>query len=450
MSVTPTAREPVDALPPPAPPPRRRRSLAGTIAHSSAANIAVPLSAILTGPLLARVLGAEGRGELAAVLSPVLLVALIGTLGMPEAVVYAVARRQAPVRRILRSGLVIGVGSGVISAVALFLLAPVLLRNAPEHVALLRWLCLVVVVVLTMGAVRAVAQGLRRFDVTIWERWLSVLTRVPLLFVLAFAGGLTVASAAWVTNLTAVASMLVLWLALRQPYSAVEDPDGLTRRLLVYGAQSWTGTVASILVLRLDQVLLAPLVGSAELGYYAVAVSLAEVPATLSIAVRDVIFSAAAGDQDPHLVARASRMLLLVTAGSAAAGVLLAPALLPLVFGSEFRPAVEMAQILFLSGVPSATSAVIGAGLLSAGKPGARSVALIAGLVVNVTLLVALVGPLGAIGAAWATVGAYIAISTLVLLRFRATTGIPVGDCVVPTRDDVRDLVAIGRRLARL
>jgi O-antigen/teichoic acid export membrane protein len=143
-------------------------------------------------------------------------------------------------------------------------------------------------------------------------------------------------------------------------------------------------------------------------------------------------------------------MLLIITATGAAVGALVAPYLLPLVFGDEFRPAVGMSQVLLLAGVPSAATAVLGAGLLSVGRPAARSLGLVAGLVVNVILLLALVGRLEALGAAWATVGAYVTISSVALFRFSAASGIPVRECVVPGPRDVRDLVAIGRRLLRL
>ena len=73
--------------------PRRRRpsSLGATVARTTAANVAVPLSALLTGPLLARYLGPADRGTLAAVVVPLTLVTLLGAVGLPEAVTYAVA-----------------------------------------------------------------------------------------------------------------------------------------------------------------------------------------------------------------------------------------------------------------------------------------------------------------------------------------------------------------------
>ena len=142
--------------------------------------------------------------------------------------------------------------------------------------------------------------------------------------------------------------------------------------------------MASILVLRLDQAVLAPLVGAAQLGFYAVAVSLAEVPSTLQLAMRDVMFATATDRRDPHLIARSNRILMLLSAGLAAVGAIACPLVLPLLFGDAFDPATGMAQILFLACIPAGIGMIVGAGLLSVGRPRARSVAQVAGLAVNV------------------------------------------------------------------
>ena len=321
---------------------RRRRpsSLGATVARTTAANVAVPLSALLTGPLLARYLGPADRGTLAAVLTPLALVTLLGAVGLPEAVTYAVASRLAPLRQVLRAGLAIGLVSGVVSAAVIWPLAPVLLRNSPDQVGLMRWMTVLVVASMAMAAVRAAAQGRGRFDLSNAERWLSVITRLPLLVLLAVTGALTVTSAAWATYATGVVAMLVLWLVLRERDDPPVAPVArLERKLLSFGAQAWIGTVASILVLRLDQAVLAPLVGAAQLGFYAVAVSLAEVPSTLQLAMRDVMFATATDRRDPHLIARSNRILMLLSAGLAAVGAIACPLVLPLLFGDAFDPA---------------------------------------------------------------------------------------------------------------
>ena len=434
-------------------PARRRRrpaSLGATVARTTAANVAVPVAALLTGPLLARYLGPADRGTLAALLTPLALVTLLGAVGLPEAVVYAVASRLAPLRQVLRSGLAIGLVSGALSALVIVLLAPLLLRNSPEHVPLMRWMTVLVVISMAMAAVRAAAQGRRRFDLVNAERWLSVLTRLPLLVALALGGALTLDSAAWATYGTGVVSMMVLWLVLRERDDRPVAPQPrLGRQMLTFGTQAWVGTIASVLVLRLDQAILAPLVGAAQLGFYAVAVSLAEVPATLQLAMRDVMFATATDRRDPHLIARSNRVLILLSGGMAAAGLAVCPWVLPLLFGDAFVPATQMAQALLLACIPTGIAAIVGAGLLSVGRPRARSVAQLCGLAVNVGLLLALVGPLGAIGAAWAAVGASTFIALVSVAQFTRHTAVTVRECVVPGRGDVETIVQLAARFAR-
>jgi O-antigen/teichoic acid export membrane protein len=409
----------------------RAGSLSAVVARTTAANVAVPISALVTGPLLARYLGVADRGALAAVLAPLQLVTMLAAIGMPEAVAYFVAGRRAPLGQALRIGLALGLASGLVAAAALIVLAPVLLRKAPEYIGLMRWMCVLVVISMAM------AQGMRRFDLMNAERWISVVTRLPLLAVFAVAGALTVPSAAWITYGTGAAAMAVLWFILREPSEAVAPDPQLARRLLAFGMPAWLGSVATYLVLRIDQALIAPLVGVVELGYYAVAVSLAEVPSTLHLAVRDVMFATATNRGDPSLIADSSRILIAVTAAFAVVGAALCPWVVPLLFGEGFAPAVRMSQILLFAGIPAGVSTAVGAGLLSAGQPRARSIAQVAGLIVNVGLLFVLVPPLGAIGAAWTAVVSYTLIAALSVYLFARHTPVRAADCLMVRRGDL-------------
>src|SRR4051794_12288366 len=57
------------------------------------ANMVIPATALITGPVLARALGPEGRGVFAAVTQPLLLVGVLGTLGLQDALTQFLARR---------------------------------------------------------------------------------------------------------------------------------------------------------------------------------------------------------------------------------------------------------------------------------------------------------------------------------------------------------------------
>src|SRR3954465_10355366 len=72
---------------------RRGRGELTQVASLVGANMFIPATALITGPILARALGPEGRGIFAAVTTPLLLASLLGTLGLQDALTQFLARR---------------------------------------------------------------------------------------------------------------------------------------------------------------------------------------------------------------------------------------------------------------------------------------------------------------------------------------------------------------------
>lgn len=430
---------------------RRPWSLASAVLRVSLSNLAIPASAFATGPILARTLGPAGRGELAAVLAPLALVTALFSFGLPEALTYVVATRRASVASAARIGVIVGALSGVIALVVILLVLPTLLHRYPHAHGLLTTLALTLPVLMGVGALRAVAQGRQRFDLVIRERWFSVVVRLALICAFAAAGTLTVSKAAWATHGVAVAAtiMLIPITRERRARDLSSAPSRLAPYVVRYGARTWFGTLSTLLILRLDQALLVPFAGARQLGFYAVAVSIAEVPATALLAVRDVVFATSADRSDPALVARAARLVVLVAVPVSVVGILVAPFFLPAIFGRDFGPSVAMTQILFLAAIPGGVTGVLGAGLLSAGRPGLGSLSQAVAAVVTVVALVLLVPPLGAIGAAYASLLAYAVAAALVTLALARVTGLRALDCLVPRPSDARYLLGRLRRRLR-
>ncbi|MCH7540941.1 MAG: hypothetical protein IH999_11195, partial [Proteobacteria bacterium] len=68
---------------------------------------AIQLSNLASGILAARLLGPEGRGELAVIILWPSLIAALGALGITESVIYHTANRSEPPARIFASSMVI-------------------------------------------------------------------------------------------------------------------------------------------------------------------------------------------------------------------------------------------------------------------------------------------------------------------------------------------------------
>ena len=438
----------------------RRGSGARTVTLTALSHLALPLSAVATGPVLARALGPEGRGELAAVLAPVYLAALLVTAGLPEAATFLVASGRRAARATALAATTMAAGLGAVAALAVVVAAPLLLRNSPEQVPLLRVLALLLPLTLAGLTVRGVVHGRSDFASLNAERWTSVLARLVLVVGLALAGALTVASAAWATNGTALlAAVYLLWRG-RRLWRRPEGTEAATGSdvadggidgsraagpwgaLVRYGLRVWAGSLSVLLILRVDQVLMAPLAPAAQLGFYAVAVAVAELPAAAFNAVRDVAFATSAARADPQVVARACRTAVAVLAPGCLLLVLVAPPLVVLFFGQDFAPAAAMVRVLFVAAIPSGLAAVAGAGLLAMDRPGRLGAVQAVVAVVNVVAVVALVPPLGGLGAALASLAAYTLLALAAVALFTRASGLDVREVLVPTGADVSVLVA--------
>lgn len=430
-----------------------RPSTRSAIVRNATANFALPAAAVLTGPLLARALGVEDRGAVAAVLAGLTLVSFLAPLGMQEALVYSVGRGLVPVRRAARVSLETSLLFGSAAAVVLALLAPLLLRDAPHFVWLLRAVALTVPFAVLISCLRGIAQAQHRFELTARERWLLGLGRVALIVPLFLAGALTVESAVWASALLPLAAMLALLPGLRtragEPLST-DVPLPASRRLVLgYSSRTAPGTMLSVLSTRIDQILLAPIAGVSALGLYAVAVSLAEIPLQGTNAVRDVIFATSSSRDEPLLVARAVRVVTLIALPVSLVAAGLTPFVLPLLFGADFEEAVPLAQILLLSLTPQVTGSLFIVGLLGIGRPGLRSWVQLATNAVQLVLLLVLIHTHGELGAALAVLIARLVTTVTFAVTFARGAGIPVHTCFVPRRSDLRDVAGAAKVLRR-
>src|SRR3989441_5052283 len=157
---------------------------------------------------------------------------------------------------------------------------------------------------------------------------------------------------------------------------------------------------------HLDQFLMILLVPARELGLYAVAVSVAGIGGWLTGGVNAALLPRVA-QGDKELAARALRVTLAIVGTANLAYAAMIPWALPLVFGSRFAHATAMVWILLVAGIPNQGANVLSAALTGAGRPGVPAAAEVVGLLVTIPALLALLGPLGGIGAAVASVLAY-------------------------------------------
>lgn len=378
----------------------RRHRLESMVSVGASAGIYA--LAFVTGPLLAQFLGAEGRGNLAAVLVPTQLLSWVLMLGVPLASGYY-ARQVGP-RRLYASSWVLSLAVGIPVGALVWALAPAYLADyEPATVTWLRIGLVLGLVMLPMGTalevLRATGGAGVRFNVM---RTFGPLANFVVLVVLALLDRLTLETALASAVLSNFWHALVV-VALLRAWPAQRFERAVAAMQLRFGLRSALGDVSSLVVARLDQLLMVSLVDSRSLGLYVVAVTAATVSTPLAQGLAAALFPhllhAAPGEQADRLrsaLGWTTVITVLTTVGLAAT----APFLLPWAFGEPFRDALPALWLLLPGQVCLNLSTVRSAALQAKGKPGWASIASAVSAGVTVAGVVPAVALYGIEGAA--------------------------------------------------
>ncbi len=215
--------------------------------------------------------------------------------------------------------------------------------------------------------------------------------------------------------LTSTMIMMTLGWALAFTVSGSWPTAGLPSRhfaaLRDYGLRSWVGSLSFIISLRVDQMLLVGFVDLSDLGIYAVSAALATLSSPVARAIAQALqpfIRHAATDEER--IARINRSLRWTVAASLAVlgslG-LAASVFVPFVFGEEFSESVLPLLILLPGAFASDVNQVFATALLGFNQPEKASRAQVYSAIATVVGLLALLGPLGIIGAAITSSVAY-------------------------------------------
>lgn len=371
---------------------------------NTAGNAFVPLSGAVTAPLLASSLGAVGRGEVAAATTPLLLGLTIAGLGLPEAATYFVSKDKLTRRGLVVLWMGIAVGSSI-GMLGIWMFRDVLSDGNSD----LAWTILICSMLLpaclSCGLLRGISAGRHLWVLVNLERFLTALVRLIAIVALIAADSFTVLTASLAIAGSQVAGGAVYLYLLFAPSSrsnVIGRPAG-ARRIYRYSSGAWFGSLAGVMLLRFDQLMMLPLSDSYQLGIYAVAVNVAELMLVGSNAIRDVMFSAESAKPDPARMLMASRIAFSGTLLLSLVSFGLCLLLLPSLFGLEFAFSTVLLGIMAVGFSIGAPGSIAGAGLASRGAPYLRSLSLTFAACVNVALVLFLVPILGALGAAIAT-----------------------------------------------
>jgi O-antigen/teichoic acid export membrane protein len=440
----------------------RLRSLLGTAAAagnrrplslSFATSGGIQALNVVTGVLLARALGPAGRGELAAAMLWPGLFAVVGGLGVGEAITYHAARATSAPGTLVGSALALGaVQATVLMAGAAVTVGRVLAhQGADARTATHAYLAYVPLFFLGTYLI-SVLGGLRRYTAFQALRVLVIALSALGLIALAGVGALTVRTAVLVylgANLvTAIAALCAL-----RPWNLRLEVDGdLVRALLSFGVRSHGGNVAGMLNERLDQLVMSVFLSPASLGLYVVAVTMTSVTGLLgvsaaAVALPSVASTASAGER-VYQARRLVGVTLLASTAITVPLIVALPLLIHRFFGHAYAAAIGPGRVLLVAAVALSTGRVLGAVLRALGQPLDAGRAELFALAATLLGLALLLPSLGLAGAAFTSLGAYLLSSGWMAGRVARALGVSPARLLLPDREALAVLPKIAAALA--
>jgi len=428
------------------------RSFGAHVVLTSGSNILLGLLGVLTGALAARLLGPDGRGELAAIQMWPNFLAAIANLGLPEAIVYFSARFTIRSGRYLGSAVALTLLLSAAFMACGYLALPHLLpAQSAEVIHAARWY-LLLLVVQALYLPQHAFRGLSDFASWNAVRFLAAFGWFGVLATAAVSGHRAPAfiALAYLAVLAAIAAPLLLLTRRRVP--GPYRPDlSQWRPMLRFGLPSVTSGIPRTLNLRLDQMVMAALLPAHTLGLYVVAVTWSNAVAPFPNALANVLFPRTAAQvlaADRHRVfAQGIRLAVLSTVCVAAVVAVVTPWLVPLLFGAAFAAAIPAALVLVGAAAIGAVNTVLEEGLRGLGRPVLVLRAELCGLAVTVVALLFLLQPYGILGAALASVLGYTAVLVTLVGASRALTQLAPMALLRPRRAEIEHVWRVARRL---
>lgn len=363
-----------------------RRSSVSPTARSALGSVATGLigqgAVLISGILVARLLGPEDRGYVALLVLFPSFLSIVGGLGVPEALTYFIARDPHASRAILRSVLRLALVQGLVLCVIHALLLGLTIRDYPAAVRVAGLISLMwVPAALAIQYGLAVIQGHRRYKKLNRRRLLApVLYSITIIPVFTFGiDDVRMIVILWVTAYSVAAVATVTTAVLPLPASLDTAPVPSGGDMIRFGLKSFVGSTSPVETFGVDQAIVGLFLSARSLGLYVAALSFTNLPRLIGRSVGLVAYPHVAAMKDIREAKRAIWRLfwftvVLCTAIVALLGVA-AARLVPLLFGDAFRESVTLVRLLLIGALFFGARRVLGDGLRGAGYPMANTIA---------------------------------------------------------------------------
>lgn len=402
-------------------------SISKNIAITFLSQILIFALGFIASIILARALGPTGRGIYALIILVPAVMLKFGSLGIEAANVYFTGSKQYEIKDIISNSLISALLLGLI-LILLFCGVSYLnifqnFLNSNQIDSVLLWLVVLTVPFsLMFGFLSSIILGKEEIvkynNVNIFHNILRLIAII--IFLVILKQGIFGAVVSYVLAVVGGTLFVILFIRKIGKITLCYNLR-LFKDSTVYGLKAYFGNIIQFFNYRLDMFLVAIFLDPAAVGFYSIAVGIAETFWMLPGAIAAVLFprisslnSAEANNLTPG-IARHTFFIIFVLSLILA---FLAKQLIKTLFGSLFLPSV-MPLLILLPGIIALGGAkTLTADLAGRGKPQFGTYASFASLAVNIPLNIWLIPKWGISGAAFSSSVAYIIATLMVTIAF--------------------------------
>lgn len=397
---------------------------------------------VLTGVIMARLLGPEGRGVYAAVtLWPPLLAAL-AVAGLNSAIVFRMRQQPHAIGGIAGASLLLGAGYSLVVIVIGVVLLPIFMAQYAPPILWFAQICLASVLVnSTQNIVKQTFAGVGQFGYcNLTHLTPQLFHLLALLSIVPFAALNARAAVLALLGSGALAVLVMLPKFIQVARPRLQGSFTELRGLVSYSARAASMDGVFALATYADRLVLVPLLSASALGLYVVAFSFSRVIQLVQPAIMSVVLSHMSGQTESDSKRLHDHALRFLLAGLVTGCVILwftGEALLVVTYGAQFGVANAAFRLLVIEASLATLSQVTVQLFLSRDRPGVVSTIQVIVLCVSIVTLLVLVPRYGVIGAALGLVGAGAVRWLLLLGALKTILKLPLPRFYL-TRDDFR------------
>ena len=395
-------------------------------------NVTVAVCNLAIGIILSRFLGAAGYGFYSVIIVVPIIVIGFTQLGIRRSAIYHIGNKALPEENIVSALFILLLWTSALSIIICGLVY--FFTTTQPHDPLIIVLVLLTIPLL-LSNIFAGGVFLGKEDIRRASFLNAGPTMITLLLTILFV---------WVLKMSVLGAFIAIALANlmmflysyriivgRYHYSITwKYHEHIMKSMVKLGMVNALAIFVMQLNYRLDILMLKKLSVLEEVGFYSVAVQIAEQLWHIPYAIENVVLSRSANSKDDAFVhktvASMFRVSLLIGLALSFAIFFAAPYLVPWVFGDAFLPSVPMVQVVLPGILILVGFRILNSRLTGMGKPQIAIYTFVPALIINFVLNLFLIPAYGGIGAAWSTNVSYAAGSLFFVLIYARQVKMPL------------------------